>query len=150
MLAAGGSNAVRAGDTPRSRIPTVTRLVQQFTILENDLIAATEGRDEVAIDALLGDDFEMRVGANPGAPVPRVAWKQAILTRRSTPFVIEQMAVHDRNGTAIVSFLGRRKAGRNLFFVDVWIQVDGAWKLSTRYASSADDLQALIPGNEKR
>lgn len=131
------------------RIPTVTRLVQQFTTLENSLIESIRKQDSTALQKTLTDDFEMRISASPGVPTPRAEWIQRLFKEPVAVSGIEQMAVHDFGNTAVVSFRGRRDAlgaAGNLFIVDVWIRSQGAWRLSIRYASPAGDRQLVIPG----
>jgi len=55
------------------------------------------------------------------------------------------MAVHDLNGTAIVSFTqgGDRNA---IFVVDVWRATGNDWRLAIRYASPAGTGALQIPG----
>ncbi len=141
--------AAQADDAAQSRIPTVTRLVQVFLGLESSLNQAVQANDAAAMQRMLSDDFEMRVGSSPGMPIPREAWLRRSLAERKTGYNIEQMAVHDHGKTAVVSFLGQRKTGGNLLVVDVWVDSGGVWKLSTRYAAPAGDPGFDVPGWSK-
>jgi hypothetical protein len=143
------AGAAQADDAGQSRIPTVTRLVQVFLGFENKLVQAAQAKDASALQGMLTDDFELRAGPTPGVPTPREAWLHHMLTDKANSYDIAQMAVHDLVNTAVVSFLGRRKAGGNLFIVDVWVNSAGGWKLSTRYAAPAGDLRSAIPGWDK-
>jgi hypothetical protein len=102
------------------------------------------------VQGLLSEDFELRAGPAPGVPTPRDAWLRRQLGDRQVTYSIEQMAVHDLGNIAVVSFLGRRKAGGNLFFVDVWVSAPDAWKLSVRYVAPAGDPDHSIPGWDKQ
>lgn len=133
-------------------VPTVTRLVNIFSGLECDLDQRIRKGDGAAIDALLADDFEMRVGAMPGNPIPRAQWlSQYRFDNRSTAACdIRQMAVHDYDVVAVVSFLLKQhkaeKASGDIYMVDVWKKSGDGWKLAVRYASPAGSVHFLIPG----
>jgi len=144
-----GSSPVLSESAGQPRIPTVTRLVQQFTAFENLLIESVGKQDSAGLQKILADDFEMRAGAMPGTPTPRVEWIGRSLKEPAALSGIEQMAVHDYGDIAVVSFLGRRDADGargNLFVIDVWSRSQGAWKLSTRYAGPAGDRRFVVPG----
>jgi hypothetical protein len=135
-----------AQEPGQSRIPTVTRLVKQFSELENKLLALQHKKDIVAMQKLLADDFEMRVGAMPGNPIPRMEWLQSTKADAANLPTAEQMAVHDYGKFVVVSFLGKRTSSGNLFIVDVWSHNNSEWRLSTRYASPAGETTFDIPG----
>ena len=133
------------------RIPTVTRLVKLFLDLEDNLIQAVGKRDTQAVSNLLSGDFEMRVDAMPGNPVPRAAWIQQSFSEPKSSSTIEQMAVHDLGKIAVVSYLWKIKAAKsdiesNIFIVDVWKHEAGNWKLAIRYAGLSEKDAATIPG----
>ena len=140
-----------APENGSGRIPSVTRLVQQFTQLEGKLAEALGKRDRTAVAGLLADDFEMRTAAMPGAPVPRDPWIRQSLAEPVTPAIIEQMAVHDFGGLAVVSYArsdkaATPKAGRDIFIVDIWKQDADDWKLTIRYAGPASKGVFPFPG----
>jgi hypothetical protein len=138
-----GATSASADEPGNTRIPTVTRLVQMFLDREEALQAATQAADRAKVAALITDDFELRAGPRPGTPVARETW----LAQAPGPgFSIEQMAVHEHGGTAVVSFLGHRASGGDLFFVDVWTHNDADWCLSTRYVAPAGDTATALPG----
>jgi len=146
VCSTGRPEPVLAMDAGQLRIPTVTRLVQQFTAFENSLIESIRKQDPTALQKLLADDFEMRVGANPGIPTPRAEWIRLSFNDSVALAGVEQMAVHDFGNIAVVSFLGRREAAGDLFIVDVWVRIKDSWRLSTRYASATGDHHFIIPG----
>jgi len=133
------------------RIPTVTRLVRMFSELEGILIEAVAKRDTQTVSKLLHDDFEMRVGAMPGNPVPRAAWIRQSFAEPKSSSILAQMAVHDFGKAAAVSFSRRIKEAnsdneRDIFIVDIWTRAAGDWKLSVRYAGPAGIDGPRIPG----
>lgn len=139
------SSSVAAG-MEKQTVPTVTRLVQVFTTLENALAASVQKGDAAALSKLVADDFELRVGAMPGNPTPRAEWLQRSRGNPTPPFRIEQMAVHDYGATAIVSFLWKQSPHHDIFVVDIWSKSVDAWKLSVRYASPAGEPEFPVPG----
>ena len=87
----------------------------------------------------------------PGIPIPRATWIQrSFAAPKATP-VMEQMAVHNFDNIAIVSFLWKPKAAKSktvhdIFIVDTWRHEAGAWKLAIRYAGASGQGDYLIPG----
>lgn len=124
-----------------TRIPTVTRLVKEFSDLEAQLNAKLAARNITAVEGMLEPDFEVRIGSTPGTPIPRDAWiRQSIGTTGAMS--IDQMAVHDFGGVAVVSFRQGSSAtqaarGAKIFVVDCWKPAEGGWRLATRYLSNA-------------
>ena len=141
VLALAASAAAPVLAQPSGRIPTVTRLVKQFSELEMALVAKARAKNPSALEDVVDPSFEMRVGAMPGAPVPRDAWiREAHASSRDAPR-IDQMAVHDLGNVAIVSFreidANARPTGpaHARFIVDCWKRDGDAWKLAVRYQS---------------
>jgi hypothetical protein len=139
-------------DTP-GRIPTVTRLVKLFYEREGELVSALKNKEQVKLDALVAEDFELRSAAAPGVPVPRADWLSKSLAEASAySGGIEQMAVHGLNDTSIVSFLWKSAnsvqtgALPDVFVIDVWRLSGNEWKLAIRYASPTSSANARLPG----
>ncbi|WP_124950176.1 nuclear transport factor 2 family protein [Sulfuriferula thiophila] len=134
----------------KTSVPTVTRLVQIFGSLEHDLGDNAKNGNIDAVGKMLMDDFEMRVGAMPGNPVPRAQWLQQIIQRPGFLADIQQMAVHDYDSVAVVSFLLKQdksaKTSADIYMVDVWKKVGDKWLLAVRYASPAGSSRFAIPG----
>ncbi len=142
--AATGARAAAADEAP-SRIPSVTRLVKLFLEREAALGDAIRAGDATALERLLADDFELRVGTRPGRPIPRGDFVRSLMQARDPGGAISAMAVHDLGGAMIVSYAQGNRGGQ-LFVVDVWRAHDGDWRLAVRYASSARDANTAIPG----
>ena len=125
------------------RIPTVTRLVKQFSELEAELVAKAHAKDASMLDDALDPAFEMRVGSAPGVPVPRDTWMREARAASLTSPRIAQMAVHDLGDVAIVSFretdanARSTRSARERFIVDCWKRDGDAWKLAVRYQTDA-------------
>src|SRR5690348_13278165 len=99
------------------RVPTVTRTVKQFGDLERQLQAS---HDANARSALLTDDFEERVCAAPGVPIPKAEW----LNQPTTQGKLSQEAVHEYGEAAVYSALHTSSSGR-VMLVDTWRQDAG-------------------------
>jgi len=133
------------------RIVTTTRLVAQFSDLEQQLIRAAQHKDEAALNKLLSEDFEQWSPDPPGDPVPREEWMHNALTAVITQsFQLRQMAVRMVGDTAVVSFVLSQKAaceGRDCsgdsFIVDLWQLHKDAPQLLVRYASNIKRVPQL-------
>jgi hypothetical protein len=138
--------AVGADETPAAgRVPVVTRLVKLFLEREAAIDSAIRSGDGEALGNLLTDDFEMRTGARPAAPIPRTDWMREMLRTRDPGGGAEAMAVHDYGTVEVVSFAMSGKAGP-IAVVDVWRATGADWKLAVRYASPAGTPEFPIPG----
>jgi hypothetical protein len=124
-----------AGQT-RTRVVTMTRQVKVFMTLELELFDAQAAGDAERVDRLIAADFEQRSAEQPGNPMPRAEWRAALRSHWPGENFIEQMAVHDRGDTAIVSFLVRPTQGPARFVVDAWVKAGAGWQLGVRYLSA--------------
>lgn len=136
------SVALSASAQPGTRVPTVTRLVKIVIGLETDLAEHLRGGRGPAAEALLTDDFELRLSNGPGQPVPRAEWLKEALARPGPMPAFEQVAVHEYGELAVASFHRRVPAeggtkAETQFIVDVWKRNGDNWKLATRYAAPA-------------
>jgi hypothetical protein len=139
---AGGSAIAAPPSKPPGTISTMTRWIKLFYDREEELITALKNKDIKNIDALVAVDFELRGSGAPANPVPRAEWLAKSQTEASAySSNIEQMAVHELNETAIVSYLWKSSTpsqpggSQDVFVVDVWKLTNQAWKLAIRYAS---------------
>jgi Domain of unknown function (DUF4440) len=151
----GLSSAASRAQPVRSRVVTVTRLVKIFLDQESRLLDALEKRDRVALEGLLGDNFEMRLGAKPGVPIPRAEWLSAALAADApdvSAYLVEQMAVHEMGNLAVASFLlqaadpAKKGAPPSVFVVDTWEPAGDAWRLRVRYAAPVAGKPPRISG----
>ena len=138
------------GASGRGAVGTVTRLVKLFDGLENDWLAAIRNRDEAALGALLAEDFEMRLASRPADPIPRAEWIKQALGTPSAGWTVRQMAARDMGCVVIVSFRLDPAAGasgaRPVLVVDTWVQAQGTWRVTARYAGAADEPPLGLPG----
>jgi hypothetical protein len=129
-----------------ARVPTVTRLVKLFMEREAALADAVRAGDAAKAQTFLSDDFEMRTGAMAANPIPRAEWIDEIMRERNPGGDATGMAVHDVNGSAIVSFV-QGSGPAAIFVVDVWRVAGTDWKLAIRYAAPAGTAAFAIPGS---
>jgi len=147
FAAIASTSATPAADERPSggRVPTVTRLVKLFSEREAALADAVRAGDEKRTQDLLADDFEMRIGSAPANPIPRIEWIGDMMRTRNPGEAVTDMAVHDLNGTAIVSFSQGRGPGA-ILVVDVWRAAGNDWRLAIRYAAPTGSAAFRIPG----
>lgn len=126
-----------------ARVPTVTRTVQQFGDLERKLAQS----DSVARPQFLTEDFEERLCAAPGTPVPRDLWLQKVAISNVT---FSQEAVHMYGDVAVYSGLRAGESDSPDMIVDTWKQADGGWKLAVRYRCPATGARPTESGPPKR
>jgi hypothetical protein len=130
----------------------VTRLVKIVTGLEAELADGIRSGKPDAAEALLAEDFEMRLSNGPGQPIPRADWLREAIARPGAPATLEQVAVHEIGELAIASFQQRTPAGSGrktdevIFVVDVWKRQGETWKLAIRYAGPAGDAGFTATG----
>lgn len=115
-----------------AQVQVRTRTVVQFGALEKKLATA----DDADRASLLTDDFEQRLCAEPGTPVPRDQW----LTEPAAHFSLSQQAVHDYSDLAVYSALGTN-GDKKFAIVDIWKKQGDDWKLSVRYLCPATGQQ---------
>ncbi len=148
MVCAGSAHTALAQP---GRVPTVTRLVQLFTQLETQLMAAQRQGDGKTLDSLLSDDFEMRVARQPGVPIARAEWLQAQASAKwaAGEWHIEQMAAVERGEWVTVSFRlapASTGAAGGWFMVDTWQRQGDGWRLASRHAAAVWTAAPLAPG----
>ena len=119
----------------RSKAVTATRQVKIFLDLEIQLMEAQRTGDTSAIDKFITADFEQRNSAQPGNPTPRAEWRSSMREQWPGEIWLEQIAVHDRGDTALVSFLVRPGNKPPMMVVDAWIRAADGWQLKVRYLS---------------
>jgi hypothetical protein len=125
-----------------ARVPTVTRTVQMFGELERKLASA----DATTKAQFLTDDFEERLCAAPGTPVPSADWLQKVAASGGS---FSQESVHILGEVAVYSALKTTPKSKEMI-VDTWKQADGGWKLAVRYRCPATGAKPVESGPPKR
>lgn len=141
--------AAQAAAPASGRIATATRLVVQYSEIEQKLNAAIQHRDQAALNKLLSDDFEEWTPAPPGDPIAREDWLKRVLDPGFFKAAeIRQMAVRTVDHTDVVSFIETRRGpcgsmrgcNYNSFIVDLWRENGGNPRLLVRYRSEVPTM----------
>src|SRR5690348_4097295 len=99
LLTCACSNSAQAS----GRIETRTRLVSQFSGLQNQWLTAIKNKDTAALDRLLSEDFEVWTPDHDG-PLPREEFQSQAFADNLQSFRIADIAVKSpRDGVAIES-----------------------------------------------
>ena len=140
-----------AQERASGRIPTVTRLVRIMMLNEDALSTALEGGDQPAVERLLTDDFEMRIGTAPATPVARDDWIRNALLDPRKGAEREQMSAHEMGEFVVASFL-ERPAGAlpAVYMVDIWKKTGAEWKLSRRFSAPGTGAEFAPTGSRPR
>jgi hypothetical protein len=150
LLAAAASTTASA-QSGRA-VPSPTRNVTIFTVLEKDLLDAVQRRDDAALDRIVAANFELRSAPVPGVPTARAEslrqWQQLPAFQSS----IGQMAVHEYGDLMLVSFLWKItpvsgvSLPQGVFVVDTWKRAGADWQLAVRYAAPVETAVTNVPG----
>jgi ketosteroid isomerase-like protein len=141
------------GQPLQAQIPVQTRLVKIYAEYEQRLIEAINRRDQIEIDRLVADDFEMIVADHPGTATPRADWIARLFKMSPLSTDIEQMAVHEFGDVHVVSFSTKASANTTagsgeIMIVDVWLRSGERSTLKTRYAAASGRGPLPIPGDD--
>src|SRR5215470_1824824 len=123
-------------------IITATKQVTLFTELERQLLQAVQKKEQVRLEEMLEDDFEI---AMPDAdPIVGEDWVDSVMDKDFSlkSFFIRQMSVADQGDCAVVkyqrvqqaSWKGMNSSGE-FFVVDLWKKSGDTWKLADRYVA---------------
>ncbi len=140
----GTATTPAATSVVRQRTVLMTRSMQVFSGLEDQLGQALHKHDKAQIDHLLSSDFEFRTPAS-ASETARADW--LAMGPAAEVGVIDQISVHEFPGVAVASFMLSAKspdgsAAARSYVVDVWTGKEGDWKLITRYRSPLPANQA--------
>lgn len=134
-------NSPHAPEAAPGRILTRTRLVVQFSELENAWLDAIKKKNSSALDRLVDDSFQVW-SADAPAPTPREDWEKSAFATPVVPFRIQSMSARDvRSDLVIVNFqlLAPAQAGKKtrpaFYVVDVWSKNADRWQCTDRYIS---------------
>lgn len=121
---------------------TATKQVTLFTGLERQLLQAVQKKDKSALEAMLGDDFEIDM---PDAdPLAGDDWVDSVVSKdfNLKSFIIRQVSVADLGDSAVVKYDRIQQAtykakndSGEFFVVDLWKKSGDSWKLANRYVA---------------
>ena len=141
----GSTCRMRAHASPQhgpQRIQITTRLVAQFSQMENKWFEAMQQKKLADLDQVLDEDFQVWSPMMAG-PTPRETWQQYAFARSLESFKVRHMAVRSiTDDNAAVSFLvdesvqsAGKPATEEYFVVDLWSKKSGHWVCTDRYVS---------------
>ena len=122
----------------QAQVRTTTRTVTLFGDLERQLTAAKGPQERTRY---LTDDFEERLCAQPGTPIPHDEW----LNRPAVSFSFKQEAVHFYGDVAVYSALATTSKGQQFAVVDTWKNESETWKLAVRFLCPATGEKPSSP-----
>lgn len=135
------------------RVPTVTRLVKDFSELEFEIIAALKQKNQAKLTQLVDKNFEMQVALESADSVPLSEWlKTSMAEAHLYTYDITGMAVRDLGEAAIVSFdwipatSAQQGSSPKFTIIDVWKKEGVDWKLAIRFASVLEKSEVRFPG----
>lgn len=116
----------------------------EFQALEEAWSKAIQTQNGPMLESFLAADYTLTVAQPQGLSVTtRADWLKNISVYKLHAFVFKEVAVRRYGNVAVVSSLysqqatvnGRDRSG-DAFLTDIWIKVDGRWKVSARYSSN--------------
>jgi len=140
------------------RVPTVTRLVQMFSVLEQEVATAVARGDQPTLDRLLDRRFEMQVASGTADTVPREPWLRLSKAEAAGQTAqMSNMAVRDLEGVAVVTFdwtvhddSSSSALGQRLFVTDLWKPKGDGWQLVLRIVGRSQASDERFPGQSAR
>jgi ketosteroid isomerase-like protein len=134
------------------RIETRTRLVSQFSELQNQWLHAVQTKDAAALERLLSEDFEVWTPAHTG-PIPLEDWQAQAFSENLKSFRFADLAVKSpRDGIAIESFRLETTTSRkgsdvteNFFVVNLWVSDKDSWRCTDSYVSPVTASASTAP-----
>lgn len=124
------------------KVQITTRLVAQFSQMENQWMQAVQRKKTDQLAQFLDDDFQVWTPSIAG-PTAREVWQQEALARTLESVHIRQMGVRSVNDeNAVVSFIvdesvqsAGKTAMEEYFVVDLWSKRADHWLCTDRYVS---------------
>lgn len=124
------------------------QLTASFARLEHDWMEALRSGDAVRTASYLAPEYALIIAAHPTRPVSRDQWVNSLPTY-NMPFFEQREFVARRIGEVVVtSFIHRQVAtvgaaddrqdrSGDFWVVDVWREINGTWKVASRYTYKA-------------
>lgn len=127
---------------------------EEFRRLEVAWSEAIRAQDREGLESFLAAEYTLTVAQPTGLSVTdRAAWlKNATTVYKLHEFTFKEIAVRRYGDVAVVSSFytqratvnGRDRSG-DAFLTDVWVKVQGKWKVSARYSSNPKASAPQVP-----
>jgi Domain of unknown function (DUF4440) len=129
-----------------------TKLQIFFSELETQWLKAIQEKDPAALNRIVSDQFQVRMPAPPGNPIPREQWLLGIFSRRLLSFQLRQVRVRELSPQiVVVSFVQTETYQQSAtpqmedhFVVDIWINSGSGdnWRCTDRYFAEVKGMPA--------
>jgi hypothetical protein len=138
-------NAIAPVTRIEGKLEMVDReLTAQFAKLEHDWMDCLRRGDHAKTASFLAPEYVLIIAAHPTTPISRDQWVKSLPAYTMPEFRQAHFVARRINDTVVTSFVHYQKAtvgpghsreDRSGFFwvVDIWRQVDGEWKVASRY-----------------
>ena len=127
--------------------------VEEFRNLEETWSQAIRAQDIPKLESFLAADYTLTVAQPKGLSfTSRAEWLNNISIYKLHEFNFKEITVRRYGAVAVVSSFytqratvnGRDRSG-DAFLTDVWVKVDGKWKVSARYSSNPKTSTRQVP-----
>lgn len=125
--------------------------------LERQWAAAFQRKDVAALQKMMADGYSLVIAVEslPLQVVPRNAWLEALADYSITEASVDHMHVRMYGDVAVAVMLWRQTAtlhgeDRTAVFMltDIWVNVDGEWRLAERHSSRPEHPGAARPQSQ--
>lgn len=127
-------------------------LTEQFAQLEHDWMESLRAGDFAKTESFLAPEYVLIIAAHPTTPVSRDQWLNSLPSYTMPEFRQHHLVARRLGDTVVTSFVHRQTAtvgppdarqdrSGDFWVVDVWRQIDGQWKVASRYTYKADGEQ---------
>lgn len=126
----------------------------QISSLERRWAAAFQRKDVTALQKMMADGYSLVIAVEglPLQVVPRDAWLEALEDYSITEASVDHIYVRIYDCVAVAVMLWRQKAtlhgeDRSAVFMltDIWVDVNGEWRLAERHSSRPEHPGAARP-----
>lgn len=125
--------------------------------LERQWAAAFQRKDVAALQKMMADGYSLVIAVEslPLQVVPRNAWLEALADYSITEASVDHLHVRMYGDVAVAVMLWRQTAtlhgeDRTAVFMltDIWVNVDGEWRLAERHSSRPEHPGAARPHSQ--
>lgn len=129
----------------------------QISNLERQWAAAFQRKDVAALQKLMADGYSLIIAVEslPLQVVPRNAWLEALADYNITEASVDHIHVRMYDDVAVAVMLWRQTAtlhgeDRTAVFMltDIWVNVEGEWRLAERHSSRPEHPGAARPQSQ--
>ena len=127
-------------------------LTEQFAQLEHDWMESLRAGDFARTESFLAPEYVLIIAAHPTTPISRDQWVNSLSSYTMPEFRQHHLVARRLGDTVVTSFVhhqtatvgtpdARQDRSGAFWVIDVWRQIDGAWKVASRYTYKAGGEQ---------